>query len=45
MYVFEKFTINNKHIPKNRIFSGDLIHYLKLTLTEIFYLIFSNPFN
>ena len=32
-----RFTINNK-----REF---LIHYLKLTLTETVYLIFSNPFN
>jgi len=42
----KRFTFNNRHIPKKfRIFSGDVIHYLKLTLTETFYLIFSNPFN
>ena len=40
----KRFTFNN--IPqKFRIFSGDVKHYHKLTLTETFYLIFSNPIN
>ena len=30
---------------KFRIFPGDVIHDLKLTLTETIYLIFSNPSN
>ena len=36
---------NNKHIPKKiRIFPGNVINFIK-TLTETFYLIFSNTFN
>ena len=41
---WKRFILNNTRIPKKFV-PGDVIHYLKLILTETLYLIFSNSFN